>query len=579
MHKGGDRVKTILDYHIDYEIYSDTPLQVYVAHDSEGKRVILRVAQNSSTTEEFIKLHGFYTSEIVNFKSLPRWERFEFVDDLLVCVFEGFEGATLTGRSLSLDQIEQLLDAVIHLHKKNLVHGHITEHSIWLKDSGGLVLYGAGEETFLNTKPLTEDADSKQVFEVIREFGDPSFFETSELLLTFEDLYHRIGALKNPPDEPDSDSEEERYEETSDVPLAPDPIVPELVEKGPLIEGETERPNLPDVADNPIPVPTQPIRKPFKLSLNAVFLVAAVLVLSLLTYVFVLGKDTATTDIPEAAAIEEEILPVSVPIEQLGPAEALFENWTITDMHTAEFPAGPVALLAMHQEVEGQVDLQIAAVKNYLEDPQLIWSTKLREAGTIQEKYFGGFEVIQSEEMALWGVEVLSASDISVSDVTLYKVTETSVNEEIATYGYKLDATEDTLIVHGIEQEVYGIVDGTLSMTLLPRSEGRVDDFVETTIAPSGDSNVAVQDKEVQLEVGQSLRVVPQAELKEPFDNYEVLIYSNVLNSETPVEDSYEFLIEYGNSIHFTEAGTYEVLIVAYDQEPTAANTISVVVN
>ena len=82
------------------------------------------------------------------------------------------EGATLKEEGvLRLDAISNLLDAVQHLQKRNLIHGSIHAGNIWLTKTGKAVLFGAGEASLDKSKPLRPSSDVSQLVEVIKTYS------------------------------------------------------------------------------------------------------------------------------------------------------------------------------------------------------------------------------------------------------------------------------------------------------------------------------------------------------------------------------------------------------------------------
>ena len=131
---------------------NDTGLSVFEVVEKEtGSFFILRLADFSNKATDFRKaqwshLQEEYQRDISDFTHLPRIVKMAMIDqDYSYSLLECEEGETLAIKgNLGLDEVNQLLDAVRHLHENKMIHGSITAENIWITAEGRLILYGTG---------------------------------------------------------------------------------------------------------------------------------------------------------------------------------------------------------------------------------------------------------------------------------------------------------------------------------------------------------------------------------------------------------------------------------------------------
>ena len=159
---------------------NDTGLSVFEVVEKEtGSFFILRLADFSNKTTDFRKaqwshLQEEYQRDISDFTHLPRIVKTAMIDqDYSYSLLECEEGETLAIKgNLGLDEVNQLLDAVRHLHDNKMVHGSITAENIWITTEGKLILYGTGEAKIFEGKArVTTASDIRQLVDLIQKYA------------------------------------------------------------------------------------------------------------------------------------------------------------------------------------------------------------------------------------------------------------------------------------------------------------------------------------------------------------------------------------------------------------------------
>ncbi|MEH7374678.1 hypothetical protein [Neobacillus drentensis] len=161
----------INQFRIIKELYTGEQLTVYQVEDPKnGEPGILRLIHQLPLRDQWNQLYREYEAKITYYKQLPAvkvldvWDRKPFV------VLEGNEGDFLEKEQmLTGKQIDQFVDAVVYLHKHEILHGKINRFNIWIKENGEIILYGAGERAvFQPDRKITIQDDLKQVLSILK---------------------------------------------------------------------------------------------------------------------------------------------------------------------------------------------------------------------------------------------------------------------------------------------------------------------------------------------------------------------------------------------------------------------------
>lgn len=171
----------ITGYQIIKELYSSADgLTVYEAkNDANGEHCIIRLMDYSKNnaggnSDLWYEVYEKYQLEVSNFKHLPRVSTIAMLDDSkLYTALTCDSGQTLREKGeINAEQLEQLLDALRHLHSKGLAHGAISPENIWVTEKGTVTLFGAQESKaiYKGAEPQVKD-DIGQVVKIVQNFS------------------------------------------------------------------------------------------------------------------------------------------------------------------------------------------------------------------------------------------------------------------------------------------------------------------------------------------------------------------------------------------------------------------------
>ncbi|MEH7481736.1 hypothetical protein V7157_11775 [Neobacillus drentensis] len=161
----------INQFRIIKELYTGEQLTVYqVEGPKNGEPGILRLIHQLPLRDQWNQLYREYEAKITNYKHLPAVKVLDVSDRKPFVVMEGNEGDFLEKEQmLTGKQIDQFIDAVVHLHQHGIHHGKINRFNIWIKENGEITLYGAGERTvFQPERKITIQDDLKQVLSILK---------------------------------------------------------------------------------------------------------------------------------------------------------------------------------------------------------------------------------------------------------------------------------------------------------------------------------------------------------------------------------------------------------------------------
>ena len=230
-------------YEIIRELFSDkNGLTVFLAKKSEDDQLcIVRLADLSNNTVKFsiddwYDIYTNYQQKVTNYKYLPQVSIITMIDNSKVYTsLDCEEGVTLKeGGVLRLDAISNLIDAVQHLQKKDLIHGSIHAENIWLTKTGKAVLFGAGEASLDKSKSLRPSSDVSQLVDVIKTYSILEDEDIEKLTInnpiTLDELRDNLNGAKEKTEnhkkkvKPGLVEQEEEENQNKDI-SPPDPVI------------------------------------------------------------------------------------------------------------------------------------------------------------------------------------------------------------------------------------------------------------------------------------------------------------------------------------------------------------------
>ncbi|PTL37802.1 WG repeat-containing protein [Alkalicoccus saliphilus] len=205
------------------KIHSSRTVDFSIVADDKNtyfKRTLLNEEKVSS--DDWFENYEKYHLNVSNFKYLPVVTTISTDEEGDPFTLFPYKNGTLLSNKnkMSFNHIEQLLEAVRHLHKKQIAHGHPHENDVWLTEDGGLLLFGAGE--MIKDKDAGIKADLQPLISLITNFSNHTFEQpiNSNNIHSIEDLQEAIhttqseespGLTEKPEDSPE---EVEEHDET-----------------------------------------------------------------------------------------------------------------------------------------------------------------------------------------------------------------------------------------------------------------------------------------------------------------------------------------------------------------------------
>ncbi|MCA1321569.1 hypothetical protein LC085_16815 [Bacillus tianshenii] len=171
-------MKTINQYFILRELKGISDMTRYLVKEKDGMQLfMLRMIdeRQEADLDKWFELYDHYQLQVTNYKHLPKLQQIDgYEGTKAYAVLECPVGNRLkTVGSLTKAQVEQLIDAVGHLHKKNIAHGSINAENVWISKSGNITLFGAQEAEALPTGPVSPhiQADTGQMVALLTEYA------------------------------------------------------------------------------------------------------------------------------------------------------------------------------------------------------------------------------------------------------------------------------------------------------------------------------------------------------------------------------------------------------------------------
>ncbi|WP_042462577.1 protein kinase family protein [Neobacillus dielmonensis] len=558
----------INQYRTMKELYTSEHLTVYQAEDtSSGEITLIRQLNKLAFRDSWKDLYRFYGNKITNYKYLPSVKRIDELDDSTYAVLGGSEGNLLEkGQILTGSQIDQLLEAFIHLHQNNIVHGKISRFHIWIKESGGLTLYGAGERSVLypETK-LTFQDDINQLITLLRNHSkiNNSYFEGIGFE-TIEDLQEwALSKLAFPK--------------------------PGLVNKGVTankVFGEPAKvQQTKDERKEPVPIPFQasPENSPKQNSLLKWLVPATVLLMIVMGSIWALGlNDSAvkkangnTVKTPAAAkntttmSAQKAEAPKNGPSFDLSQFAELFPGWQLIKGESIKLAGTPYTLVAAAQkrdDLSGVVKIGILTEANG--SMTKVWESS-EYASFLAEPtdYIQSFLTItqSDQQKGLLVFDLPDNGSLGIASIYGLMIQPGGSAEQVWTGpGFGIKKQNDVITVMDIGVKNLSLSNGQFSLEEKSRSESAPAD-AQTFLFDIDASGavIPVNDKEITVKVGDKLAFIPaNNEAKRKFDQGEISIYTDVYTTGS-LSLANAYLLDHGNYVEFDTPGEFHFVLEA----------------
>ena len=559
------------DYQIEKLLIAKDNVSTYVVSDHDQKICLLRKV-NKQAEMDFInnawfQIYEDYQLNVTNFNYLPKPLVISTYENEAFTVFPHERGGVLLHdvRYLNLTQMEQLLEAVRHLHKKGFIHGDIDENNILLRENGDLLLFGAGEKKISpSSQPLKKQDDYDAIFSIMKRYTqlDKNKLQDGQAPTSLEQLQDLLQTAERKPGLEEKETESYTNHRGS---------VPELLDE------ESRGRNL---SKQKAP---KSKKKSWMIGVGFVLLLFAVVILVVSTgskeepgLAIVSSKTTETTKAKEMITTEkplekDESKPPELNLQQFT---ALFPNWQFIKQETIKIGASYYAILGIGQKgTEGEFGKSKVAVIHYASANQLwsaVWESPEYEvdSGNEVESYMGDLIVLNPQDQKKALIE-FSVDQYRYSEQKAFTVNEEGMGEIVwEGNGYDVVKKDDLISVFDLGETQLALRNNKLEVKSIGRSEVAPANAVKAHFKINLNGKVVpTESGEIHLKVGEILSFIPDNdETKHYFDEGNIQIYTNIGNPG-PVNSSNAELVRGGNAIEFTEEGTFEVLLDYYNEE------------
>ncbi|WP_462410926.1 hypothetical protein [Neobacillus sp. Marseille-QA0830] len=559
----------INQYRILRELYTGEHLTVYQAEDtSSGDITIIRLMNKLVFRDSWKELYRLYGNQITNYKYLPAVKRIDELDDSTIAVLNGSEGNLLEkGQILTGSQIDQLLEAVIHLHQNSLVHGKISRFHIWIKESGGLTLYGAGErEVLYPESKLTVQDDINQLIALLRNHSkiNKSYFEGIGFE-TIEDLQEwTLSKLAFPK--------------------------PGLVDKGVTAKTVFGKPTkvqqTMEARQEPVPVPAQsPAKNSQKSNPLIKWLVpAAVLLCIVIGSVWALGlpdsaakKANGNSGEKPAAAKNTATMPAqkgetqkNSPTINLNRFADLFPGWELINGESINLAGTPYTLVAVAQKRDDMSGVvKVAMLTEANGSTAKVWESSEYESLLAEPKdYIHSFLTLtqSDQQKALLVFDLPDNGSLGIASIYAIMIQPGGSGQQVWTGpGFGIKKQNDVITVMDIGVKNLSLSNGQFNLEEKTRSESAPAGAktVLFDIDPSG-AVIPVNDKEISVKVGDKLAFIPaNDEVKRKFDQGEISIYTDVYTTGS-FSLANAYLLDHGNYVEFDAPGEFHFVLESF---------------
>jgi serine/threonine protein kinase len=550
--KRGNRLK-IGDYQIEKSLTTNQDISFFIVSDSDKKTFMLRKLNrkySELTSNAWFQCYEAYQLNITNFKYIPKALVIRADENEVYTMFPHENGTLLSEvRKLSLNQVEQLIEAVRHLHKKGFVHGSIDENNIWIRENGDLQLFGAGEKKVLSpSAQLNKQEDYQLIFSIIKRFTNIKV-KDGQVPNTLEGLLDLI--------------------QTSQINSG-------LVEKE-IESNIVNRAGVPELlADSNDDKKESNSKSAKKSKWWLIWFGFVLLLVGFVTFIVNLDHSPIQTTKAEnnPTKIETEKVESKPPEIDLQQFSALFPNWQFVKQENVKISDSYYTILgigreATDDEIMGKAKVAVLHYNAETNEWSKVWETEEYECDSTEvESYLEMLTLNPHEQKTAL---LVFGTNQYRSGYETYAVEVNGEGKGKVVWqgnGDNLVKKGDFIHVYDLGETQITLTNNKIKVKSIGRSEVAPENAVKAHFTLNQDGFVVpTKSRTITVKVGQVLSFIPDNdESKRLFDEGEIMLFTNMGNSG-PVGTSNSESISGGNAIEFTEEGTFEFLLDYYDEQ------------
>jgi hypothetical protein len=587
------RLENITQYKIIRELGKSEHVTSYLVEDEgKGYKGILRIIQQIELKDAWFDVYEEYGSKVTNYKYLPKCINIDScpINGTFSVLLENDGDFLKEHQPLENKQINQLIDALWHLHKKEFIHGNMIKENIWVKENGDLTLYGAGEyKVFTSGHHVTIEDDIRQLLSLIANHTVlSSTFNLEEENLSLDNVRNWVQEKFSEPI-PSVEEEKEIVEENEEKPgliekpSKEDDGGDEWVEK----KEEVILQRIDQVPDSIQDLESEPQKQKRKYWLFALAGIALIL-FTVASFSWIhqgkeesLHNDSKKTS--QVTMVNQNDTNIKEKESDLDDGESslepnlsqfhhLFPEWTVIKGSTVQFGSTEYTVVAVGQSRDDfSGALKVAVLSKTPEDK---W-TKISETPEYEtflsepELYIGSLLTLnpQGGDTALIVFDIPSGGSAGFVDVIALSVHHNGAMEEMwSGFGFGIKMDSNSVSVEEIGEKKLSLINGKFSLEEIPRSEVAPSNAKEVLFDINELGQVVpVEEKKVSMKVGDSIAFIPaNEEVKRKFDLGEITLYTNA-NIGGKLTLSNSNMYQHGNYVQFNSPGKYEFVLEYYE--------------
>jgi serine/threonine protein kinase len=567
----------INNYTIEKTLSETKMVVTYLVRDEAGNPFIIRGLKSHSRSENTInswfQIYEEYQLQVTNFNYLPKLIAVNSDQDGAYALFPYEKGVFLTKlNQLTLNQIEQLLEAVRHLHKKGIIHGNIHEDNIWLREKESLLLFGAGEEKVVSqTANYSKQSDLKQILSLLKRCTPYDWDKLDgQPALSLEDIHNHLKTVM---------------------------VKPGLVEREVVKESKFYSvPERDSGFNENVP---EPVKKTIKKKNSVRGWIIGFAAVFVLLFVgiggYYLGNSNGEVHVnslenPKVETLSDKVEetqdtePPSISAQQVS---MLYPGWQDIKQETIKIKNSYYTVLALGQKKAEDTGKSKIVVIDYLSSTnewEKIWESEEFDSDPYLEvtSFIGDFLVLTPEEQekALLVFNIMNSGNSGNYEVFAVEIDQEGHGEmSWQGNGFNIKETSSHITVYDLGETSLSMDNNEVTVATIPRSEVAPANALKLgfTLDKQSGYIVPTGERVIQAKLGDLISFLPgNSETKDKFDKGEISIHAN-LNS-TIVPTDHASLYHRGNAFELTEEGTYQFLLYDYNANNVVDDLVTFVV-